>query len=171
MPQIAPKNLHEHSPSTNWGVRRVVSTVPDRCLLGHSVSVGRFGQHPASRVLAGDRTTGGIGVVHGLAFGMVRLSRTRLGDRLALVGCIQQSTTFKPARRVGESSDCATSSGVGEPKLMTSLMMSAGSKENRTLGNRSRNSRRSSSFMASVLMPELDVSAIRNKPSSGPREK
>ena len=63
-----------------------------------------------------------------------------------------------------------TSTGVGEPKLMTSLTMSAGSNENRSSGKRWARIFRSSSLARSVSTPLPGLSAIRSRPSSGPRD-
>ncbi|QDT53072.1 hypothetical protein Pan44_10870 [Caulifigura coniformis] len=51
--------------------------------------------------------------------------------------------------------------GVAEPKLMTSLTISAGSNENRTSGRAAASLSRSVSFIPSVLMPEPSLMATR----------
>jgi hypothetical protein len=62
----------------------------------------------------------------------------------------------------------ATSTGVGEPKLMTSLTMSAGSNENRTPGISAESRARSLSFRGSTAIPDPGLSATRRIASSGP---
>ena len=62
----------------------------------------------------------------------------------------------------------ATSTGVGEPKLITSLTMSAGSNENRTSGSVSASSVRSRSLSRSMSTFAPGLSATRSIASSGP---
>ena len=62
----------------------------------------------------------------------------------------------------------ATSTGVGEPKLITSLTISAGSNESRTSGNCTESIRRSRSLSRSMSTFAPSFMATRRMASSGP---
>ena len=62
----------------------------------------------------------------------------------------------------------ATSMGVGEPRLITRLTISLGSKEKLTSGICARNAWRSRSFNPSILMGASFFNCTCTTPSSGP---
>ena len=62
----------------------------------------------------------------------------------------------------------ATFTGVGDPKLITSLTMSAGSNESRTSGSSSASSVRSRSLSRSMSIFTPGLIATRRIASSGP---